>query len=511
MADDIPLFVVRRDLSGGINTRQGENIIGENQVTVAQNMELNVAGERSVRKGMTRIDATYPATAGAGLGLFGFEPDGGTNSLLVMMTSAVTSASLQFYTGAGGVSGISANSSGWSAARITMIKALELDEADVVIIQNGVDQAYRMKQNYTLEALGDTNTSPPKTRAMTFYRDRLWGLSGNSLAYSESISSAYASAFKRDTNYYDIPVGTERALLGTRDYGLIVFGSQQIYQLNPAMTPAPATDKPELVLDIGCANGDTVKQVGDDFYYLAYDGVRAVKRTVQDKLQSGQSQPLSWVLKEEFDLINWTYIANADAIYFQDKYILSLPTGSSSTNNQLWIYYPALNAWSVVSGQNIAKFATVKFSNEQRLYGLDAVTGRLYRMFFGTSDNSTAIVYQEEGRAEDFGKPLQYKTGGEFKMRVVGNNTTLTPTADIGEGYVSIIGDPLTLAVGGLDFDFDFPFNFSTIVATGVWHLDNLGKFKTIKFKILCNSLDADFIIKETIATTFGEEYLSED
>ena len=514
MNDDSPLYKIVRDLSGGMNTRQGDNIISENQATVLQNIELNTAGERSVRKGLTQTDATYPAVTGAGLGLFGFEPDGGSNSLLIMHTSGA-SASMFRYIGSGAVSAI-ANASGWANnAGAVMCKALESDEADVVIIQNGLDHAFRMAQDYTLQDLGDANASPPITKAMTWYRDRLWCLADNKLSYSGAIptdfSNSASGGFVRDTNYYNIPVGTEKALMGTRDYGLVVFGSQQIYQLNPAMIPAPATDKPELVLDIGCVNGNTVQQVGDDFLYLAYDGVRAVKRTVQDKLQSGQSQPLSWNLKEEFDEVNWTYINSADAVYFQDRYLLTLPTGSSTTNNKVWVYYPALNAWSIITGWNISKFSTVKFNNEQRLYGVDSVNGKLYRIFYGTSDNETAIVYQEEGRAEDFGKPLQYKGGGEFKIRVYGSDATLTPTADMGQGYVTITGDPLTLATGGLDFTFDFPFSFAAQEGKGVWHLDNLGKFKTIKFKILCNTKDADFIIKETIATTFGEEYLSEE
>ena len=64
---------------------------------------------------------------------------------------------------------------------------------------------------------------------------------------------------------------------------------------------------------------------------------------------------------------------------------------SSTTNNQMWVYYPALNAWSIITGQNIAKFATVKFNNEQRLYGVDGVTGKLYRLFYGTNDDDVAI------------------------------------------------------------------------------------------------------------------------
>ena len=512
--DDSPLYKVVRDLSGGQNSRQGENIIGENQATVLQNVELNTAGERAIRSGVTRIDDTFPATAASadcGMGLFGFEPDGGTNSLLVMVTpSAGSSASLWKYTGSGVLTSAT-NASGWSIARTTMIKALESDQADVVIIQNGTDAAFRMAQDYSLESLGNTNTSPPKTRAMTYYRDRVWGLSGNSLAYSEAISSAYASAFVRDANYYDIPVGTERAVVGTRDYGLIAFGSEKIYQVNPSIIPDPAKDKSEIILDMGCANGDTVKQVGDDFFYLAYDGVRALRRTVQDKLQAGQSQPLSWNLKPEFEEINWAYIAKADAIYFEDKYLVTLPTGDSSTNNKIWVYYPSLQSWVVITGLNISRFATVKFSNQMRLYGVDAINGRLYRMFYGTSDNATAINYQEEGRAEDFGKPLQNKWGGEFKMRVRGNSAVLTPTADIGNGYTPLDGDSIVIPAGGLSFNFYLPISFADQEADGIWHLDSLGKFKTIKFKIYCNTLNANFRIMESLATTFGDEYQSED
>jgi hypothetical protein len=43
------------------------------------------------------------------------------------------------------------------------------------------------------------------------------------------------------------------------------------------------------------------------------------------------------------------------------------------------------------------------------------------------------------------------------------------------------------------------------------WHYDNLGKFKRAKFKIYCNTLDAEATILESICTAFMEEYYSED
>ena len=59
--DDTPLYVVKRDLSGGQNTRQFEQIIQDNQAVKLQNILLETAGARSLRSGKTDIDDTYPA------------------------------------------------------------------------------------------------------------------------------------------------------------------------------------------------------------------------------------------------------------------------------------------------------------------------------------------------------------------------------------------------------------------------------------------------------------------
>lgn len=58
--DDQPLFVVKRDLSGGMNTRQFAQIIGDNQAVLLQNILLETAGETTLRSGQTTVDANYP-------------------------------------------------------------------------------------------------------------------------------------------------------------------------------------------------------------------------------------------------------------------------------------------------------------------------------------------------------------------------------------------------------------------------------------------------------------------
>ena len=58
--DDTPLFVVKRDLSGGQNSRQHPQIISDNQAVLLQNILLETAGETQLREGCTLVDVDFP-------------------------------------------------------------------------------------------------------------------------------------------------------------------------------------------------------------------------------------------------------------------------------------------------------------------------------------------------------------------------------------------------------------------------------------------------------------------
>ncbi len=499
--DDTLVFTIKKDLSGGVNTRQHEQIIADNQAKVLKNADLSVAGERSIRAGNTLIE---DISNDVGTGAFGFEPDGGNNELFV-----TEGTSLWGWTGSGSFTEYKNDFT--TGFQTTMIKAGESGENDVVLVSNGTDNVFRMKQDHTFQDLGDTNTSPPKTTAMTYYRNRVWSLSGNLLYWSDAFPTDYSAAFDRTSNNFKVPCGTAKAILGVRgDNGLLCFGQDSVWGINPSASPA-ATDKADKLLDIGCIVGKTVCQVGDDIYFFAPDGVRALYRNIQDKQQLGASYPLSYSLKEEFDDINWAYISKASAIYWDNKYFLTLPTGSSTTNNTVWVYFPSSQGWLVLTGWNIAYFARLKVNGQERLYGIDSTDGKVYRCWTGTSDNGVAITYQEESRAEDFQKPLQYKIGDVIKVRAKGGSGVITVSVDLdGEGYQQL--GTIDMATVGLTFPVTFPAVFSpTKEVFEQWHIDHLGHFKRIKTKIVCNTLNAQLTILESTVTAYLEEFYSED
>lgn len=499
--DDSPLYVIRKDLSGGQNNRIHGSNIGDNQATVLYNVDISVPYQTSKRPGSTLIDTP---SANPALGMLGFEPDGGTNQLVLAQGSNI-------YTWPA-TGTFTSRSSALSSGNLTkMIKALESGNNDVVIISNGVDNVQRMTQAYVVADLGNTNTSPPLSRVCTFFRNRLWFLKSNQAFFSSAFPADYSTAFDRTTNVFRMPLGTERAILGLRDLGLIMMGQDQIWALNPSSTPV-ATDLPEKLLDLGCMAGETAQQVGDDIYFLASDGVRGLFRTVQDKMQLSQSYPLSYVLKTEFESLSWAYITKACAVYWDNKYFISVPTNGSTYNNQVWIYYPASQGWVVVNGWNVASWSMLHVNGQLLLYYADSVNGKVYRAWTGYDDNGTAINYQEEGRKEDLGQPLVTKSGGFLKVRALSSgNYTLSIYVSIDDASYTLLGT-MSLAGSAPVLPVSLPFTLAdTNLVTGIFPLDSLGPWNQIRVKIQHNDLNGSdpITIYDRSIVTYGDAYQS--
>lgn len=348
------------------------------------------------------------------------------------------------------------------------------------------------------------------------------------LFFSVPVTTNGYAPFDLVANVFRAPVGEARMLLATRDQGIVIMGADQIWQLLPSQVPSPTTDQPQQVLPIGCVAGATAVPVADDIIFLAADGVRGLFRTQLDKLQTGQSFPLSYPLADQFNSINWAAINKASAVFFSNKYIISLPVNGSATPNQCWVYYPALStafyestnlsnisaksSWVVYDGWNIGRFATMNIGGQQFLYGIDAITGKVYQLFNGTSDNGAVIEYDMQSRAEDFKAPAQYKYGGEYKVRAEGGNGTVIVSANPDNaGWIQL--GSLSLSVTGITFPTTFPVNFpSSSEVLGTFHLDSAGifKFKRCQFELMASTTAGEVTIIETLATAFGEPYLSE-
>lgn len=506
--DDQQLVEVRMDFSGGQNTRQRSRLINENQVVEAINYDISVPGQLIKDRGITLVNnlGTH-----AGSGLFGFEPDGFTFRLI-----AAYNTNLAYWTSGTAFTTLgTAFSSGYQTR---MFKGGESGEGDVAFISNGVDQWQRVQGTNGIQALGTTvgtgSDSPPISSVGCYFRNRFWVLKSNLGYFSDAFPSDYSTAFDTVANAFRFSVGKEMAIIPLRDIGLIFFGSDAVYGLNPSVIPDPATDKPELILDIGCVAGKTAIQVGDDVLYLAKDGVRGLFRTQQDKVQTGQSFPLSYIIKDNVDSLNMSVIEKATAIYWENKYIISVPVNNSTTNNQVWVYYPSTQSWRVIDGWNVGQFTTIRVSGENRLYYIESNTSKVYRAFYGDNLDGTPITSTLVSRQEDFKYPQQYKCGGELEIEFY----TVSAAATVNV-YVSIDGGGFVLlgivnvssgTVPALSINLPFLLGDNS-VQTKKFHLDRFGKFRTLQVKITDSADVSDVLILYGYSVrTYLEEYMNE-
>lgn len=511
--DDQRLNIIRKDASGGINTRQEGGVLADNQYYSLTNVDISTPGQRTIRSGTDMIADDVGDNACKEL--FNYERQGYSDFLcLIEGTTLWTWES-------GDVAWTSRKTdfTDTEQASILACKESGLTPDDVFIVQNGTDNAFRISINssdtYNAQDLGDTNTSPPITRVGCWYQNRLWYLKNDLLYFSDAYDEDYSGAFDRTTDVFRVPVGQEMALIPTRDMGIIVLGLNGVQALAPSLVPDPTTDKPEpITTSVGCIAEKSACVVGDDVYWLAQDGVRAVKRTVQDKLQLGAEFPVSYLLKEELDEINWAYVYKACAVYFDNKYMLAVPTGSATYNNKVWVFYPALNSWSKITGWNVGAWSKFKVNGQERLYYADSNDGKVYRAFVNYTDDGTAISYEEIGKKEDFGQPLLNKCGGEVEIETnMAGDYDLIISASVDGASFETLGTINLLNTDAPTLPVVLPFTLAgERILKNKFHLDSLGSFRTIQFKLTCSESALADVIKVygLNCVTFLEEYENE-
>lgn len=518
--DDKQIYVIRRDLSGGINSRQHGSLIGENQVTVLYNVDIGTAGKASKRLGSVLLCQDLGSTTFADL--HNYDRQGYDDALMVYddinlwemagSASAFTSVSASAFT------------TGQTDVSILQAKESGLVPDDIIIVQNGTDNPKRFHKDSTetwgVQDLGSAtgaSGSIVKSTVMAWYGNRIWTLKNDQLYFTDAYDSDYSTAQDTVTNWFRVPVGQERGIVATRDTGMIIMGADQIWGLAPSATPV-VTDKPEpLITNRGVVSKKGWVNAGDDIYYFAQDGFRALRRTVQDKLQAGVDYPLSYFLKDEYDRINWAYISRLTMEYFDNKIFISVPTGAATFD--VWVYYPQSQSFMVISGWEPREWVKYKVGGEERLYYAQHGDGKVYRAWNGyvdegtTTTSGTTINYQEEGRKEDGGQPLVYKTGGEIEIKALAaGNYDISVYASFDDGVYNLLGT-INLTGNFITFPTTFPLNFLPAnIISQKFHLDAYGRWRTCRIKLVHNATNDDDTISilERSIITYPEVYETE-
>ena len=123
---------------------------------------------------------------------------------------------------------------------------------------------------------------------------------------------------------------------------------------------------------IGGVAHRSIVQAGNDVLFLSRDGVRSLAKTIGDEA-GAVSEALSFPVEDYIQRINWQYVANACACYWQGRYLLAVPLDSSTVNDHILVYRPQTQAWAVWTGIQPVQFAVSRYNGAaQKLAVLDA-------------------------------------------------------------------------------------------------------------------------------------------
>lgn len=159
----------------------------------------------------------------------------------------------------------------------------------------------------------------------------------------------------------------------------------------------------------GVVARETIAQVGNDVWFLSKRGVCSVQRAVAAEDNEMQALPISLPIQNYIDRINWNYAHTASAVYFKDRYFLSIPLDNSTRPNITLIYNTITQKWQGTwegTAMRATGYARVNF---------DGIEHLIWRTHDGTVyqfiDDDQAGYYDEcEGYSEFYEQEIVSKS-----------------------------------------------------------------------------------------------------
>jgi len=208
---------------------------------------------------------------------------------------------------------------------------------------------------------------------------------------------------------------------------LIVFKPSAIYQVSipTDMTSAADWVVEQVSSNTGCVAERSAVQVNSDVFFLAVDGIRSLSRSVSDDFTT-IGLPISEIIKDVILTISPTAIGVSSAIFNDNRYILTVPTGSSDICDKIIVYNTILQAFEGTWTFPVNQFSQTNFASQgRRLAGKNATGVITNYLGFKTLANTVAADYKDTGSFYEsyvltksfiFNDPFADKHGSHFEI-----------------------------------------------------------------------------------------------
>lgn len=217
---------------------------------------------------------------------------------------------------------------------------------------------------------------------------------------------------------------------------------------------------------IGCLANATAVQVGQDIFFLSDSGVRSLLRTQASDSRSEIGPALSDPVHDIIERINLSKVHLARAIYWQNKYLLSIPLDSSDYPNYILVYNTLTQSWSGYWTNWTAMAFTRWVDNETPKLVIGNSDGSVAEFLdYVDEGNETTSTFEDQGstystviesRAFTLGDQDSPKTGLFTRLEFVKSQGDVTVSAIAGrnetpqvllDGIFSTSNEGITLPV----------------------------------------------------------------
>lgn len=514
-----PQVEIEADFSGGVNNNIHAINIPPGFSVDLQDIDVSTQGLLKIRNGFTQVGGTL--TAGANIQGFVHTNQsgafGGANRKILLADNDGSGANVYYWDGTNAIASQTVFGGGnvkltnfTAGTEIVMLQAGAGTSGKVYFQQAGTNRPYKLiLSTGVLSQFGTTNASMVQGLIMSFWLGRIWVAGRSTEPGSVWYSDPLTDTFDETIQKLQIAAATGRTIVAMkplRNSQVIVFLDTAIWQIAPFQQdiyglgtfgfPTLTQFRPEEIdPTIGCVARESVALVGSDMIFLDQVGnIRSLQRTALDASQGTKSLPLSDSIQGFVDNFNKLHISKAAAIVYGNKYYISVPYSSSTSNSKTFVYDITRNSWAGPYSFGASRWVISNVESQSYLYGAIASDAglKLYRFESGTSDNGTAIPFQYTTRRHTFGEFDREKKGGLFVADFVAStNSTVTVSAALdGGGFATIGNSNIQGTTGTLPQNFPFNLGGNGIVSLRT-RLEGLGPFYDIQFQFACEDLDA--------------------
>ncbi len=293
---------------------------------------------------------------------------------------------------------------------------------------------------FVVKEAGDTTPVNAKYLVSNNYRIFAYQPSDDQIYVSEflpNITSTGSTTIFGGTGNSPFKVGLGDPVTGLASwvgFNLVVFCKNSCYVVDTGGVPAASGTAPKtsdytirtISATTGCVSHGSIAQVGEDLFFLSRTGVRSIRRTMEENMVASDVGVISYPIQDVIDEINWAAVENATSIFWNNRYLLSVPTGASTVNDTTIVYNTNTQSWmgvwrgdvTVTSGVpssyiNPYEYAVTQFSGgKPYLISLDKVGNPLQYRDFVEDRNLEDTDFQDKIRTSTGVDDVRIKNGG---------------------------------------------------------------------------------------------------